>query len=142
MKAVGTAALLATLVLSSCEDDAFPEVQGRYAFEATVDGATVSEFHAIGDLFFLDVDEDTGRLDGYADITVHLGNDSGLVSQIENAFVSDQGEISFRLPVPNASTTWTFVGRVDRDGDELEGTHTLRPSTGATFGGPWRADRR
>jgi hypothetical protein len=134
----------AALTLSACDSTApepFPDLVGVYTFDALFRDALASDVRARGTLTFTHVDAETGRLLGDADVQLTVTGEPPIrFTAFELATVTREGEIAFRLHLPDLVGEWRFTGTVSPSADTMHGNHALATVDGE-FLGTWTAGR-
>jgi hypothetical protein len=132
------------LALSACdstEPNPFPDIVGVYSFDALFRDALASDVRAQGTLTFTHVDRDTGRLLGEADVQLVVSGEAAIrFTAFELASLTRDGEITFRLHLPDLVGTWSFAGTVSPSLETMGGTHEL-VTVEADYLGTWTAGR-
>ena len=132
------------LAFSACDStdpEEFPDLIGVYTFDALFRDALASDVRARGTLTFTHVDSGTGQLIGEADVQLTITGEPGIrFTAFELATVSREGEITFRLHLPDLVGAWTFTGTVSPSTQTMHGNHAL-VTTDGEFLGTWTAGR-
>jgi antitoxin (DNA-binding transcriptional repressor) of toxin-antitoxin stability system len=125
----------------STEPNPFPDIVGTYTFDALFRDALATDLRARGTLTFTHVDRETGRLIGEADVQLLLSGQPPIpFTAFELASVTREGEITFRLHLPDLIGTWTFTGTVSPSLETMGGSHELE-TVEADYLGTWTAAR-
>jgi hypothetical protein len=136
--------LAVVLVLSACDStgpDPFPDLIGRYTFDALFRDALASDVRARGTLNFTHVDSESGRLIGDSDITLTITGEQPIrFTAFELATVDREGQISYELHLPDLVGNWRFTGTVSQSGETMHGNHVLTAGD-AELLGTWTAAR-
>jgi hypothetical protein len=139
-----TLGVLLAVALAGCdstEPDAFPNLIGRYSFEALFRDALATDIRAAGTLMFTHVDPDTGQLVGQADVSILVNGQPPLrLIGFDLANVTREGDITFRIHLPDLVGQWNFTGSVSPSAETMHGNHTLA-TTEAELLGTWSAGR-
>jgi hypothetical protein len=115
---------------------------GSYSFEALFRDALASDVRAAGTLTFTHVDRDTGTLVGNADVQILVTGQQPLrLIGFDLANVTREGEITFRIHLPDLVGQWNFTGTVSPSAETMHGNHALATPDGELLG-TWTAGRR
>lgn len=133
--------VLASTACDSTEPETFPDLIGVYTFDALFRDALASDVRARGTLTFTHVDSETGTLIGAADVQLTVTGEPAIrFTAIELATVTREGEITFRLHLPDLVGEWRFTGTVSPSTQTMHGNHALVTIDGE-FLGTWTAGR-
>src|SRR5687767_7915136 len=98
-------AVVLALALSACDStapEAFPNLIGRYTFDALFRDALANDVRARGTLTFTHVDSESGRLIGDSDITLTITGEQPIrLTAFDLATVARDGGIAYRLHLPD-----------------------------------------
>ena len=137
-------AVALALALSACDataPDTFPDLIGSYTLDALFRDALASDLRARGTMSFTHVDRDTGVLLGEADVTLSVTGEVPLrLTAFELGSVGRDGQITFRLHLPDLVGTWSFTGEVSPSGETMHGNHNLSVGVNELLG-TWTAGR-
>ena len=137
----------AAVALVACSDSPtapppFPAVSGTFEIEVEFKDLPSKVARAYGTIIVEQPSRWSGALSGSADVVMFILAPATRITEIRDASVTEDGQLSFDLPPENPTSTWRFSGSVSADGTRLGGVHLLSGAQGGSLSGPWRAVRR
>jgi hypothetical protein len=139
MRRAGAAVYL-IMGMAACESTEppppFPEVAGIYKVEMTFDDFPATVRLDSGTIVLEQPSRHVGTLAGTANIRMLVAGSPIGSTPIRFGSVDEAGAITFQIPPPSESFTWTFTGTAS--GSKMSGAHVYAGSR-SVWGGGWSA---
>jgi hypothetical protein len=147
MRRAGLCFIVVIALLAACGGDGggssepsglYPKIRGTWTIHGTFDGFPSSLAHFDGTITFDQPDLNAPGVFGVEAIRVIIDADTTEVVSIDEISLSPDSVLSFKLAVPNTTTTWTFIG--NGAGRSYVGRHLLA-GTSTQIPGDWQATK-